>query len=247
MNTAPQEEQALLDDPVLGQAIANYPSDRAKLLIVGGLIYLPVSSLVNLLFADTDPATAAIIVITFMSLLALLIGWVILHWWNREVVLYVRGFAYREGSRMVFIAYPEVRTFRQRIERVSYFGGLIKRTIHEITITTTADETIVLNMIYRRIGELGQRLEKEIHAALQSIIAIRLREGQAIPFSADFTIDQHGLRAGDRRLAWADYAGYQITQGHLVIKAQGDPQWHQLPIRAIDNVTLLLEQLQAHS
>lgn len=247
MNTAPHDETTLLDDPVLGKAIANYPSDRAKLLIIGGVIYFVASSLVNLAFINTDQTTAAIVVITFMSLFALFIGWVILHWWNREVVLYARGFGYREGSRMVFITYPEVRAIRQRAERVHYFGGLIKRTIHEITITTTSDETIILNTIYRRIGELGQRLEREIHVNLQPILLIRLREGQAIPFSTHFSIDQQGIRAADRQLAWRDYAGYQLAFGQLIIQAHNDPVWHRLPIRAIDNVTLLLEQLQAHS
>ncbi|MBC8170123.1 MAG: hypothetical protein H7X77_00555 [Anaerolineae bacterium] len=237
------DDPVIIDDPVYGQALGNYPADRGRLLLIGGSLYFVSSAVLNLAFAQVDAALAAIIVISGMAILALLIGWYILHLWNREVVLYARGFSYREGSRLIFITYLEVTSIRQRAERVAYFGGLVRRTIYQIILQTSHDETIILDNLYRRIDELGIRLEQQINQAQRPVIEAKLQAGGSVPFGDGLTLTPDGLQVGDQRLTWDDYQTFAVSEGKLTLT--GSTLTLALPLAQIDHLTLLLELLRA--
>lgn len=237
------------DDPVYGQVIANYPSDRARLLLYGGVVYAILSLTLNALFLPVDANTAAVFVVGGMSLFALLIGWAILHLWNREVILYAKGFSYREGARLIFFSYGDVRTIRQRAERVTYFGGLVRRRIREVILTTAADDTIVLNQIYKRLDELGIQLEKQVNAVLKPFTLAQLANHESVAFGKSLTLTANGLQLdAAHTLAWVDYAGYSVGNGKLTLQTRIDGQltaWGSVAIATLENATLLLELLQA--
>ena len=90
-------EVEIADDPVLGKVIANYPSDRVRLLMIGGGVYAAGTLLINLVFLPVDASVALPAVVTLLAVLGLGVSWYLLHHWNREVVLFERGFSYREG------------------------------------------------------------------------------------------------------------------------------------------------------
>src|SRR5215207_5459331 len=104
-------------DPVLGAYIAHHPSNRLLLLIVGGIAYAIPVLLLQILFAQADKSTAAVVLISAYSIIALVIGWFILHHWNREVILYEHGFTYREGSSLRAFPYVTIVSFQQRAVR----------------------------------------------------------------------------------------------------------------------------------
>jgi hypothetical protein len=239
-------EQEVILDPIYGAEIKNYPSDRGRLLLIGGAIYFTMGFLVNAAFASVDASTAAIVVIGTMALLAVIIGWFILHLWNREVVLYERGFSYVEGSRTIFFLYSEVVSIKQEAERVSYFGGLLRRTITRITIKTKEDETIVLDRIYRRIDELSVRLESLINRAKRPIVEAKLAQGSEVSFGDVLHLTPIGIKVEDRLLVWDDYVGYRIGEGKLHLDAKSTASWGSISLSALENSTLLLEILQSH-
>lgn len=237
------QEEAPIIDPVYGAEISNYPSDRGRLLLIGGSVYFTVTFVVNAAFASVDAATAAIFVIGTMAALAVLIGWLILHLWNREVILFERGFSYREGSRNVYFLYAEVQSIQQRIERVSYFGGLIRRNILQITVQTKQDETIVLDRLYRKIDELSLRLEQLINRAQHPIVEAKLEQGTTVAFGEVLSLTQQGIHLGERVLAWNEYAGCDIGGGRLTLKSHTEPEWGRVSLAELENPTLLLEVL----
>ncbi|MBC8098762.1 MAG: hypothetical protein H7Y11_04925, partial [Armatimonadetes bacterium] len=212
-------------DPIYGVAMANYPSDRGRLLLAGGVVYAISGTVLNAAFASVDAATASIIVISGMAPLALGIGWVILHQWNREVVLYERGFSYREGSRTVYLFYSDIRMLKLRAGRVRYFGGLVRRNIRELTLKTTQDETIVLNTVYRRIEELCERLELAINRAQRPIIEARLTKGERVEFGGGLALLATGIRLDAQQLAWADYVKYSVADGKLTLHTAEGAAW----------------------
>ncbi|HEX2618512.1 MAG TPA: DUF6585 family protein [Phototrophicaceae bacterium] len=239
-----EDDVLITDDPVYGAVLANYPSDRGRLLLIGGGIYLVVSIVLNLAFARVDASLASIFVIGGMSILALIISWYVLHLWNREVILYTRGFSYREGSRTLFFAYHEILSIRQRAERVSYFGGLIRRTIEQITLKTDQDETIVLDSLYRRIDELGIRLEQEISQALRPIVEAKLQAGAIVPFGEALALTEQGIRTGDQLTLWSAFQGFTIGGGKLTIYTANENT--AVPLASLENPALLLTLLRAH-
>lgn len=237
------DEPIIPDDSVYGQALGNYPADRGRLLLIGGSIYFVATTVLNLAFAQVDASVAFIVVISAMAILALLIGWYILHLWNREVVLYARGFSYREGSRDIFFDYLEITSIRQRAERVRYFGGLIRRTIYQITLKTSHDETIVLDNLYRRIDELGIRLEQQINQAQRPVIEAKLQAGDSVSFGDHLTLMPDGLQIDQHALRWDDYQTFAVSEGKLTLT--GATGSRAVPLAEIDHLTLLLELLRA--
>ena len=232
----------LESDPVLGRVLALHPSNRARLLIPALLIVGVVSFVLNALLVDSAP----LLVMLGTALVALVVGWRALHLWNREVILYERGFTYREGSRTVQFAYSEIVALRQRAERLGYFGGLFKRTIYEYKLTTTAGEHLVLNNLYSSIDRLGEQMEERVNAALRPQIEARWSKGERVPFADDLMVTADGLQQGERRLAWGQCAGYAVEDGALLLleKTEAKSTWLRLPLDSVDNIALLVETIK---
>lgn len=236
---------ALDNDPVLGAVVANYPSDRARLLRIGGALLLVIWLLVTAALLNVEEQLAAVLTVLIVGSATMVVGWYIAHLWNREVVLYERGFSYREGSYNAFILYNNIISVRQLAERRAYFGGLIRRTVFRFTVKTSEDEIIILNNIYKRVEELGTRLEQQSLPAIRALMARALGEGKRFPFGDALSVGADGLYAGQRALAWTAYTGLKIQHGRLQIFS-GDTVWLALPLETVDNLLLLLETLRQH-
>ena len=92
MTTDPNVETIIKDDPILGQFIATYPVNRLRLLILGGLVLGVVWFVTTVTLWNVDQDIASIATVTIIFVVSLVVGWGIMHLWNREVVLYERGF-----------------------------------------------------------------------------------------------------------------------------------------------------------
>jgi uncharacterized membrane protein YobD (UPF0266 family) len=240
--TAPVDPQPVENDALFGRELGFYPVDRARLLLPAGIIVLLIGLVLNFTIAEVDPwgPPVTTLVTAAVSLLA---GWWVLHQWNREVTLYENGFTYREGSKTVFFTYAEIRSFRLRAERLLYFGGLLRRTVHRFTLLTNKDETIVLTGLYRRIAELGDRLEAQVVAAQRTIAVERLERGERLPFSDTLMLSQAGLHESGRDLPWAALAGWKVERGALVL-LEGQSEWFRLRLPEVDNLALLIGLLK---
>jgi hypothetical protein len=234
------------DNPVLGPLIASYPSDRGRLLLPAAIVIGAVAIVLNYTLAEADAWWGPLLTVIVMALVVLAAGWYVLHHWNREVVLFDQGFSYREGSRPVYFRYTEIAHIRQRAERLAYLGGLYRRTVYRYVLTTGQGDVIVLTNVYRRVAELGARMEQKVNAVLWPLIAERLAKGETVMFSATLGLSAGGLHEGGRNLLWDEYGGYRIENRRLAVLNQAGELWFAVPLTNVDNVTLLLQVLREH-
>jgi uncharacterized membrane protein YobD (UPF0266 family) len=236
--------QEIDPDPLLGQALANYPSDRLRPLIIAGVIGAPIALALGLTTAQVLDWWGPVLTVILMALVVLALGWYVLHFWNREIILYEQGFSYREGSKTIFFMYAEITSIRLRAEQLAYFGGLLRRTIYRFTVNTREDERFTITDLYRRADELGTRLTERINRTLQPEIARRLAADETIPFGDTLALSSAGLREGGRELAWADYGGQRIGGRKLTLFDRSGAIWYAVPLSEVDNITLLLDILR---
>lgn len=232
-------------DPVLGRPLANYPSDRLRPLLISALICGAASVVLNFTLATVPEWWGPTLTMLIMASLVLGCGWYVLHVWNREVVLFEHGFSYREGSHTVFFVYSEIKSIRQRAERLRYLGGLVRRTIYQTTVQTIRDESITLTNIYRRMDELSVRLEVLFNAVRRPVVEHQLQQGEKVAFGTHLFLSGKGIVAGERTLAWADFAAFRARSGKLILIASPDREWVSVPLEEIDNLMLLFELLRA--
>lgn len=237
----------LESDPILGNVIATYPSDRTRLLLPVAIIIGVVAVVLNFTVAAIDAWWGPPLTVIIMSVVSLAAGWPVLHLWNREVILYDNGFSFREGGRTVYFLYHEVSSLRQRGQQLAYFGGLIRRATFRFTVTTIRDERMVLTNLYRNIGQMGARLEAKINPLLAPQIDEQLSRGEKVQFSDTLRLSQEGLHEGGRDLPWESFAGYSIKGGMLRLLSRPDKsEWYTVALGDVDNIKLLVTLLKQH-
>jgi hypothetical protein len=238
-------ETPLPPDPALGAVISHHPSNRLPPLIIAGSIGAPVMVILNFTLARSDAWYGAPLTVMIVAVLGLALGWYILHIWNREIVLYERGFTYREGSKTIPFLYAEVRSLRLKAERKAYLAGLLRRNVYRFTVTTIRGEQFHLTNLYSDAAELGRHFEARINPLLRASIQARLEQGEAVPFSATLRLSLDGLSEGGRALSWEAYGGYRVQAGRLLLLDRAGAVWHAVRLSEIDNLTLLIERLRA--
>jgi hypothetical protein len=231
-------------DPLLGAPLAHYPSERGRPLLAAAVVIGAAAVLLNFTLAAAPAWWGPALTILIMALLVLGLGWAVLHVWNREIILYERGFSYREGSNTVYFLYDEVRGIRLHAQRRAYFFGLWRRNVYRFTVTTIRGETIVITNLYRRAAELATRLEERITALLRPRLAARLAAGQSVEFPGAVTLTAAGLHHGERELTWERFGGLQIGGRRLALLDSSGAVWLAVPLDAVENITLLLDFLR---
>jgi len=234
-------------DPLYGAVIAHFPSDRWRLLLtvtgVGGASAVVLNFTTAAIPGWIGPA----LTIVLMAGIALGLLWYALHLWNREVILYAHGLSAREGSRLVFFFYEELRGVRLRAERLAYFGGLVRRPVYTTTIISLKDETLIVDGTYKRAAEFGGAFWQAASGYFRARTNAALTRGEAVAFGAGLAITRGGVRAADRVLAWADCRGYRAVDRQLhVLGADGEP-WTAVPLRELENLPLLIALIKARS
>lgn len=231
-------------DELLGKYISHHPVNRMRLIIQAGIVYFILTTLLQLVFYDLDNETASIVLIFSFAGIALALGWYVMHLWNREFIVYERGFNYREGSSIADFQYIEVVSFRQKAERLRYFGGLFRRNVYVFTIRTIRDEVMKATNLYTDIEKLGHNLEVGINSVLREKITRTLQTGEAVSFGEGFEVSSAGISVDGRLLAWDAFAGFGAKGGQLTIASQTEETWHQIALEEVDNLTLLFEVLR---
>ena len=234
---------ALEADPVLGAPLGNYVSNRFRLLLIAGLVVVGIGLFFNFTLGAIQEGWGPPLTILLTAAVMLGAGWWVLHWWNREIILYERGFTVEEGARVVPIRYDEVARIQLQAGRVSY-GRLFTHERYGCRLTTIHDEQIVVNSWYRRTSELTTRLNALVDAALRPQIEARWAAGEAVSFGAGLSLSASGLAYEGGGLDWADYSGYRIAGGRLSILGAAGEIWASPPLADLDNLTLLIALLR---
>jgi hypothetical protein len=236
----------LQNEDLLGKELSYFPSSRARLVLPGLIVCVILGFVLNYTLA-TIPGWGPFLTTLIMAGVAFGFGWRALHYWNREVVLYEQGFSYREGSRSVLFLYKEVISIRQQAEQLAYFGGLIRRKVFSYTLTTARGEGMTLDNLYANIESLGNHLEARIYPVLEKHIAEKLTQGERIPFAHNFEVSRDGLHEKGRMLRWESMGRYMVSRGQLTLTESSGTPWHQIPLREVDNLPLLIKLLKART
>lgn len=240
----PDEQPLFEDDPALGRFLGQYPANRLRLLMIGGGILLAVWFVVTVALWNVDDGLAATLTVLIITPVALAVGWYVLHLWNREVMVYQKGFTYRRGSQIAYIRYTDVASTRQSGGIIRYFGGLIKRNTFEFVVITIHDEIVPFNNLYKNLDELTLKIEAEIYRVLLPQLNAKLANGEQIRFYDDLSLSTSGIIQNNRELKWHDFAGQTIDTGHLYLKHIDGTIWHSRPLAHIENIRLFLALLR---
>lgn len=229
-------------DPVLGAYVSHHPSNRVLLMIRAGIFYGVAVIVLQLVFFPVPDETAAIYLPIAFAAVAGVALWYMLHHWNREVVLYQRGFTYRQGSTTAYILYANVIKVLQNIE---VFGtGSFKRRFYDYKLVTDMDETLPITNVYSNPDKLTRLLEKFITRDRLQILEGRLAKGEHVNLAPDFTLTPQGILRADGELFWHEYRGARVKNGQITIASSRDETWATLPADSFDNPLLTLAALK---
>lgn len=234
---------ALEPDPVLGAALGGSVSNRFRLLLIAGIVVLGVGLFLNFTIGAVQEGWGPPLTILLTAAVMLGAGWWVLHWWNREIILYERGFTVEEGARVVPVRYEEVARVHLQAGRVSY-GGLFPHERYLCVLTTIHDEQIAVNGWYRHASELGTRLNARVDIALRPQVEARWAAGAGVPFGESLALSAAGIESEGQALNWADYGGFRIAGGRLMILGAAGEPWASPPLAGLYNLTLLVAVLR---
>ncbi|MEO1643902.1 MAG: DUF6585 family protein [Chloroflexota bacterium] len=232
-------------DPVLGKYVSHHPSNRLLLLIRAGIFYaIAVVVLQLIFFTVPDEAAAIFLPIAFAGIAGIAL-WYTLHHWNREVVLYERGFTFRQGSDTAYILYANVVKLMQNIEVIG--GGSFKRRFFDYKLITDVDEVLPITNVYSNPDKLTRLLERAITRDRLQIMQEQLSRGEEVALAENFKLTPDGILLPDKELFWRELADARVKQGHIIIASTSDEAWHSAPTDSFDNPMLALAALKSMS
>lgn len=249
-------EERIAEHPQLGKPLDNFPSRRLKIMVTAWSILISISVLINVGTWNIQADWLGLVIVPFTGILALGLGWWVLGWWNREVILYEHGFTYREGSQDVPFIYAEVRAILLRAEELAFFGGLLRQIVYEVTVITRANDQMRVTLWhYRRADDFGSQLMAQVYPLLRARIQATLQQGESVSFGGGLSLTQAGLYVSqsvlqgateDAHLAWADYGGLSVKNRQLQLLNHERRVWFALPLQEIENLLLLRELLKQY-
>lgn len=232
--------RAIEDDPVLGRYRVHFTMARLRLLLQAGAIYIVSVLIVNIATASLTGTLVNIVVPLLYALIAMPLIWSIAHVWNREVILFERGFTYRQGSVVAAFPYENIVSIRVVSEQVRYFGFL---PIQRVRCHMTADQgdEMTITEQYADARKLADALERAITAARKPIVLEMLQRGDLVPFGDMLALDRTRIvdvPTGDA-LPWTDVIGAAPSGADIRIEAQ-DGLWRSVPASHIANLLLFI-------
>jgi len=232
-------------DPVLGKYVSHHPSNRILLLVRAGIFYVVAVVVLQLIFFSVpDDAAAIFLPIAFAGIAGMAL-WYTLHHWNREVVLYERGFTFRQGSDTAYILYANVIKLMQNIEVIG--AGSLKRRFFDYKLVTDINEVLPITNVYSNPDKLTRLLERAITRDRLQIMQERLSRGEDITLAENFKLTPDGISLADKELFWRELADARVREGQIIIASTSDEAWHSLPADDFDNPMLAMAALKSMS
>jgi hypothetical protein len=247
----PHLESPLPPDPMLGAVLSLHPGNRLIPLFTAALMGAPIAGLLVLAAAQTDAWWSMPVTVGGVALTALGLGWYVLHHWNREVVLYQRGFSFREGSQVVYFSYDEVKWLGISARRMAYLGGLFRRDRYRIAVVTWAGDRITITSLYQRAALLASRLTAQVDRPLRARVEAMWARGEAVGFSEALALSTQGIAWTNedgvtQHLPWDDYGGYALGGGALMVQRRDGVAFARIPLDALYNPVLLIDLLKGY-
>jgi hypothetical protein len=243
MTTQSLPEKIFDDHPMLGAYRSHHPSGRGRLLLRGAILYAVPVLLLQILFWDVDTPAASIFLPISFGAVGLGVVWYIAHLWNREIILYERGFTYREGSRIGEFRYDQIVRVRQKIEQIALFGFL-RITRYDYTLISAQDEKLRVNNLYSDIARLTANLDAWIARDRLPLLRAQIERDQPVWFGDALQLSRSGLQHHSSELFWRELSSYRVQGGKLLLR-QGDQVWASIPVTELENPVLLIALLKS--
>jgi hypothetical protein len=166
----------------------------------------------------SGPAILAFVLFAF----GLLAGWGVYANWQKGVVLYDNGFAYRDRKGVRAWRWEQVDSLRAAITR-HYTNGIYTGTTHVYTLFNQQGEKLVLADQITKVEELAQVIEESIFPRLYEQAARQYNNGETIA-AGPVLVSKAGIQIGKKNYPWVEVDGVSIHQGFLKVSRK-DGGW----------------------
>jgi hypothetical protein len=214
-------ERAIDDDPVLGRYVIHFTSHRLRLLLQAGAIYAVSALIITLATFNLEGTLVDVIVPLIYALIAMPLIWTVAHLWNREVIVFERGFTYRQGSVVAAFPFLMIARVDVQIETLRLFGLLpYERVLGQLQ--SEQGDQIHINWVFKDGRKLLDLLERGVLRDRLPLLQTQLAHGQEVSFGA-LTLTPDGLRDQDgRTLPWSEFTRARVERDSIVIISGSD-------------------------
>lgn len=182
--------------------------------------YLAYQKFGPVMIADklSGPAILAVVLFAF----GLLAGWGAYTNWQKAVVLYDNGFAYRDRKGLRAWRWEQVDSLQAAITR-HYTNGIYTGTTHVYTLFNQQGEKLVLADQITKVEQLAQAIEENIFPRLYEQAARRYNNGETIA-AGPVLVSKVGIQIGKKNYPWVEVDRVAIHQGFLKVSRK-DGGW----------------------
>lgn len=237
--------RAVDDDPVLGRYLVHYTTDRLRLMLQAGVIYALSALVINVATFSLEGTLVNVVVPLLYTLVALPLIWAAAHLWNREVILFERGFTYRQGSVVAAFPYINIVQMHISLQRVLYFGIVPYERAVGILESDQGDRMRIDN-VFKDARKLLQALERTITKARLPLVNQQIARGDSVAFGA-LTLTGTGITdTANRTLPWAAFTRVALDGDGLQI-ISGSESWGRYIEADLHSAAVLVAVLKERS
>ena len=170
----------------------------------------------------TGKLTGPLVFAGILFLLGALAGWSAYSNWNKGVMVYERGFAYRDRKGIQTWRWDNVVSITAAITR-HYTNGIYTGTTHVYTLFNNQNEKVVLNDSFKAIEGLAAVIENGVYPILYERAAQAYNTGQTLTFGP-VAINKGGIVIGKKNYPWVDVKQVSIQNGFVKVSKK-DGGW----------------------
>lgn len=160
--------------------------------------------------------------------------------WNKGVVVYDKGFAYRDRKGVQNWTWEEIHSLNAAVTR-HYTNGIYTGTTHQYTLLNRNGGKLVFSDALTKVEDLAAVIEQAIFPRLYAQAAEQYNSGQAISFGPA-EIRKSGITIGKKTYPWPEVGQVSMERGFLRVSKK-DGGWFSgasAPASAIPNLRVLL-------
>lgn len=234
-------ERAIEDDPILGRYVAHFTAHRLKLLLQAGAIYAVSALIITFTTWDLEGTLVDVVVPLLYALVAMPLIWAVAHLWNREVIVFERGFTYRQGSVVAAFPFHMIAQVDVQITTLRLFGLIpYERVLGQLR--SEQGDLIRVDGVFKDSRRLLELLERGILRDRLPVLQAQIDNRQEVEFGA-LTLTREGLRDRDgRALSWEAFTRARVERDSIAI-VSGHDVWGRYHDRDLHSEALLVRLL----
>ena len=188
----------------------------------------------------TSKLTGPLVFAGILFLLGAWAAWSTYSNWNKGLMIYDRGFAYRDRKGIQTWQWINVTSITAAITR-HYTNGIYTGTTHVYTLLNNQNEKIVLNDSFKKVEDVAGIIENNVYPILYERAAQAYNSGQTLTFGL-VAINKGGIQIGKKNYPWTDVKQVSINNGFVKVSKK-DGGWFSgasASAAAIPNLKIML-------